>query len=102
MKGRFIDIREMVEHARRVKDGGAFSRSLVRKMALTLLQLHAGYERQRAELVRTAPRGSHGPGEWWGFHSDEVPSYPTFIHHQGHVKVRPDVGAAKKRSKKGR
>lgn len=86
-KSRFIDIREMVEHAKRVKDGGVASRGLVRKMALTLLQLHAGYERQRAELVRTAPRGTQGPGEWWGFQSDAVPRYPTFIHHQAHTKV---------------
>lgn len=59
------------------------------ELALTVLQLHAGYEQFRAELVRTAERGMPGPAEWIGFYSDEQPMYPTFIHHVGRTKVTP-------------
>lgn len=77
---RFIDIRTMVTLAKQVSNGSEISLELAKDMALALLQLHAGYERFRAELIRTAPRGSHGPGEWFGFYEDEVPKYPTIIH----------------------
>lgn len=76
----FIDIREQVAMAKLVKQGLDLSAEEQKNMALTLLQLHAGYERQRAELIRTAERGSLGPGEWYGFYSDEVPRYPVIIH----------------------
>lgn len=77
---RFIDIRTMVDLAKQVTNGSDISPELTKDMALTLLQLHAGYERFRAELIRTAPRGSHGPGEWFGFYDSEVPKYPVIIH----------------------
>lgn len=85
-----VDIRTVVHQAKLLRDGYRLSDADLVDMALTVLQLHAGYERLRAELVRTAERGTPGPGEWWRFDADEVPRYPTFIHHINHTRIVPE------------